>query len=192
MKKVGIFYGHLKYITAMWHTLRQFGNLVSIRYVFHGMVTMSATVHALLQVSGLKMAQSEQAMPTPGQSRSAWLQLLRAWKGVQQGCQMVVYFHTKNPSLGNFLRALELKRLVYSLAIWNISRLFGTFYGHWVIKCQFGIFSSVLVCCAKKNLATLSLSSQFSCFRTLLKIKSRTEFMATVPNRFCLKCSPLF
>jgi hypothetical protein len=40
--------------------------------------TRSATVHALPQVSGLKMAQSEQAMPMPGQSRSAWLQLLRA------------------------------------------------------------------------------------------------------------------
>jgi hypothetical protein len=42
------------------------------------------------------------------------------------GCQMVhIYFETKNPSLGKFGRALEWKRLVYSLAIWNILRTFG-------------------------------------------------------------------
>jgi hypothetical protein len=32
--------------------------------------------------------------------------------------------------LGKFFRALEWKRLVYYIAIWNILRPFGTFYGH--------------------------------------------------------------
>jgi hypothetical protein len=46
-----------------------------------------------------------------------------------QGCQMV-YFQTKAPNLGNFLRTLECKRLVDFMAIWNILRTFGIFYGH--------------------------------------------------------------
>jgi hypothetical protein len=37
----------------------------------------------------------------------------------EQGCQMV-YFQTKNTNLGKFWRALEWKRLVYSMAIWNV------------------------------------------------------------------------
>jgi hypothetical protein len=34
-----------------------------------------------------------------------------------QGCQMV-YFQTKNPNLGKFLRVLQRKVLVYFVAIW--------------------------------------------------------------------------
>jgi hypothetical protein len=56
-----------------------------------------------------------------------------------KGCQ-IVYFHTKNPTLGNFWRALEWKSLVYYLAMWNILRPFGTFYGPLVIQWPFGIF----------------------------------------------------
>jgi hypothetical protein len=33
---------------------------------------------------------------------------------IDQGCQMV-YFQTKNPNLGKFWRALESKRLTYSM-----------------------------------------------------------------------------
>jgi hypothetical protein len=51
---------------------------------------------------------------------------------LEQGCQMV-YFQPQNPNLGKFWRALELKRLVYSMAIWNILWLLGIFYGHLVI-----------------------------------------------------------
>jgi hypothetical protein len=46
-----------------------------------------------------------------------------------QGCQMI-YFHTKNPNLGTFWRALEWKMLVYFLANWNNLRPFGTVYCH--------------------------------------------------------------
>jgi hypothetical protein len=42
-------------------------------------------------------------------------------------------FQTKNPNLAKFLRALERKKLVYSMAIWNILRPFGIAYGHLVI-----------------------------------------------------------
>jgi hypothetical protein len=45
----------------------------------------------------------------------------------------MVRFQTKNPTLGKFWRALEWKRLVYSLPILNILRAFGTFFGHLVI-----------------------------------------------------------
>jgi hypothetical protein len=67
------------------------------------------------------------------------------------------YFQTKNPNLGKFWRVLQFK-------IQN----FGTFYGHCSILIPFGIFCDhtvyfmvirnifpVLVCCTKKNLATL-------------------------------------
>jgi hypothetical protein len=33
MKKVGIFYGHLEFITAIWYSLWSFGNLVAIWYI---------------------------------------------------------------------------------------------------------------------------------------------------------------
>jgi hypothetical protein len=50
---------------------------------------------------------------------------------LNQGCQMV-YFQTKNPNLGKFWRALELKMLVYFVVIWNILRPFDILYGHYV------------------------------------------------------------
>jgi hypothetical protein len=34
MEKVGILYGHFKYITAIWYTLLSFKNLVAIWYIF--------------------------------------------------------------------------------------------------------------------------------------------------------------
>jgi hypothetical protein len=34
MKKVGIFYGNLEFITAIWYILRTFGNLVAILVYF--------------------------------------------------------------------------------------------------------------------------------------------------------------
>jgi hypothetical protein len=48
-------------------------------------------------------------------------------KSLEQGCQMI-YFQTNNPTLDKFSRALEWKRLVYSIAIWNILRQFGIFH----------------------------------------------------------------
>jgi hypothetical protein len=35
MEIVGILYGHLEYITAIWYILWQFGNLVAIWYISH-------------------------------------------------------------------------------------------------------------------------------------------------------------
>jgi hypothetical protein len=37
----------------------------------------------------------------------------------------MVYFQTKNPDLCKIWRALDLKQLEYSIAIWNIFRQFG-------------------------------------------------------------------
>jgi hypothetical protein len=34
MRKVGIFYGHLEYLTAIWYMQWAFGNFVSIWYIF--------------------------------------------------------------------------------------------------------------------------------------------------------------
>jgi hypothetical protein len=58
----------------------------------------------------------------------------------------MVHFQTKIPNLGKFWRVV------------------GILYGHlvylsafWYILLPFGIFSPVLVCCVKKNLATLLL-----------------------------------
>jgi hypothetical protein len=46
------------------------------------------------------------------------------------------------------------------MIIWNKLCLYGIFYGHLVIKWQFGIFSTVLVHCDKKNLAALVSTEQ--------------------------------
>jgi hypothetical protein len=43
---------------------------------------------------------------------------------LHQGCQMVCC-KTKNPNLGKFWRAMEFKKLVYSMANWIILRPFG-------------------------------------------------------------------
>jgi hypothetical protein len=69
-------------------------------------------------------------------------------------CQMVC-FQTKNPNLGKFWRASELKMLVYFMVIWNILWSFGIYYGHLVMLWQFGTFSLVSVRCVKKHVATL-------------------------------------
>jgi hypothetical protein len=74
---------------------------------------------------------------------------------VNQGCQMVC-FQTKNPKLGKFWRALEFKKLVYSMVIWSILRPFGIFYARLVCSGNcIGIFPYVLVYWIKKNLAAL-------------------------------------
>jgi hypothetical protein len=59
----------------------------------------------------------------------------------------MVYFQTKNPTLGNFWRILQLKRLVYFMNIWSILQLFGIFNGHlvyfaaiWYIFPRFGTY----------------------------------------------------
>jgi hypothetical protein len=34
-EKVGIFYGYLEYLTAIWYILWPFSNFLAIRYIFH-------------------------------------------------------------------------------------------------------------------------------------------------------------
>jgi hypothetical protein len=68
----------------------------------------------------------------------------------------MAYFQTKNPNFGNFWRDFG-GMLVSVMAIWSILRPFGLvcgylvylFYGYLVY------FLPVLVCCTKKNLATV-------------------------------------
>jgi cell division protein FtsW (lipid II flippase) len=76
-----------------------------------------------------------------------------------QVCQMA-FSHTKNPNFDKFWKALERKILLYFMASWCILLLFGIFRCHfvvfWYILCFFGILFLVLVCCTKKNLATLN------------------------------------
>jgi hypothetical protein len=67
----------------------------------------------------------------------------------------LAYFRTQNPNLGKFKRILQWKmyilwqfglyygRVVCFVAIWDILRPFGIFYGY------FGIYFSVLVCFTK-------------------------------------------
>jgi hypothetical protein len=45
---------------------------------------------------------------------------------LDQGCQMA-YFQTKNINLGKIWRVLELKMLVYFMAIWSILRPYSIF-----------------------------------------------------------------
>jgi hypothetical protein len=64
---------------------------------------------------------------------------------VHQGCQMV-YFRTKNPDLGKFLRALDWKIFIHFMDVQNILQIFGDFYDHlvhfvliWYMFSGFGI-----------------------------------------------------
>jgi hypothetical protein len=60
----------------------------------------------------------------------------------------MIYFQTKNPNLAKLRRVLQCKILVYFVVIWYILLPFGIFLIIWCIL-------PVLVCCTKKNLATL-------------------------------------
>jgi hypothetical protein len=75
---------------------------------------------------------------------------------LEQGCQMVC-FQTQNPNLGQFWRVLQWMMLVYVMTIWSILQPLEIVYGHLEYLWSFGIFFPVLVCCTKKNLATLFL-----------------------------------
>jgi hypothetical protein len=44
----------------------------------------------------------------------------------------MVYFQTKNPSLGQFWRVFPLTMLVYFMGIWSFLLQIGIFYGHFV------------------------------------------------------------
>jgi hypothetical protein len=58
----------------------------------------------------------------------------------------MVSFHTKNPGLAIFLRALVWEMLVYFMTIWNILRLLGVFYGSLVQFSVIWYILPVLVC----------------------------------------------
>jgi hypothetical protein len=57
----------------------------------------------------------------------------------RQGCQMV-YFQTKNPFFGKFWRVLQLKMLLYFMAIWSYP-----FKSIWYTLWPFGMFYGYLV-----------------------------------------------
>jgi hypothetical protein len=67
----------------------------------------------------------------------------------------MVYFQTKNPNLGKFLRALHWKMLIYFMASWNILLTFGKFYNHLVNLVLIWYIFPVWVSHTRKNLATL-------------------------------------
>jgi hypothetical protein len=75
---------------------------------------------------------------------------------LNQGCQMA-YFQTKNPNCGIFWEAFEWKILLYFMDIWYFESCLLNCIAVWYILCSFGIFLTILVCCTKKNLATLVL-----------------------------------
>jgi hypothetical protein len=80
----------------------------------------------------------------------------------------MAYFQTKNPNFGKFWRDLQWKMLVYLMSVWSILRhlvylVFISFVlwsfdidsSVWCILPRFGVFYLSLLCCNKKNLATL-------------------------------------
>jgi hypothetical protein len=68
----------------------------------------------------------------------------------------MVYFHTKNHNFEIFWKTLQWKILVYFTANLFICLTFGIFCDHSNVLLPFGILPPVLVCCTKKNLATLA------------------------------------
>jgi hypothetical protein len=67
----------------------------------------------------------------------------------------MVTFQTKNPILGKFCRVLQWNMLAYFMAVWYTLQPFGIFCGHLLYLIVIPYTFPVLVCCAKKNLATL-------------------------------------
>jgi hypothetical protein len=62
MKKVGIFYGHLEYITAILYILLPFGNLVAVWYIFphFGILNKEKSGNpAFYALSGVQVCQTE-------------------------------------------------------------------------------------------------------------------------------------
>jgi hypothetical protein len=105
-----------------------------------------------------------------------------------QGCQMV-YLKTKNPNLGKIWRVLQWTVLAYFMTIWSILWPFGYVYFvaiHYILW-SFGIFFPVLVCCTKKNLATLHMFPALS----LRVVINRIDMITIWPyrqkqnNEFC-------
>jgi hypothetical protein len=72
-----------------------------------------------------------------------------------KGCQMA-YFKTKNPNLGSFWEGLAMKNVgigilcPFGLFFCNL-----VYFGHLVYFMVIWYISPLLVCCTKKNLATL-------------------------------------
>jgi hypothetical protein len=67
----------------------------------------------------------------------------------------MAYFQTKNPNLGKFLEGLAMEYVVY---FWPCDLFCGhviNFVAIWCTLWSLGIFFLVLVCCTRKNLATL-------------------------------------
>jgi hypothetical protein len=67
-----------------------------------------------------------------------------------QGCQMA-YFQTKNPNLGKFWSVCKL----YGHLVYTYNFHFVYFMAVWLILWTIWYIFPVLVCCTKKNLATL-------------------------------------
>jgi hypothetical protein len=67
----------------------------------------------------------------------------------------MVYFQTKSPNLGDFWRVLQWKMLAYFMDNWFILQPFGVLYGHLAYFLVIWCIFPHLVCCTKKNLATL-------------------------------------
>jgi hypothetical protein len=166
----------LVYLTAIWYFLWPFGIFLGIWYIFYrfGILYQEQSGNPghsrffdILEVGFLQRSTGHVGTwfhcdPEMKCSDYDLRQLSEAQndpanfhRGPRQGCQMA-YFQTKNQNLGNFWRALQWEMLVYVL------------YGRLVyVLCirAFGIFFPVLVCCTKKNLATLD-PEKSQCYKT--------------------------
>jgi hypothetical protein len=87
---------------------------------------------------------NEIGMQPDGLSRIA-ITNIGAKSDLQQGCQMV-YFQTKNPNLGKIWTAVEWKKLLYFMTVWNIFRSFGIIYSRLEYFVVMWYIFPVLVC----------------------------------------------
>jgi hypothetical protein len=67
-----------------------------------------------------------------------------------QGCQMV-YFRTKNYTLGKLWSSIECKMFVYFMTIWNILLPFGLIYGRLIVCGHLVHFSQIGMSGPKKS-----------------------------------------
>jgi hypothetical protein len=190
MENAGIFYGHLEYFTVIWNSLWPFGNVVVIWFIFPRFVRLcqekSGNPAAVKELTRQSIAfSSVVAAFQPNFPNLSELicfafepiSFFRASQGKAVATRVArwYFFILKIPIWVNFWRILQRN----IMSIWSILKLFGIFYGFLVNFMVIWYIFSFLVCCIKKNMASLVATIKIFRTKRLQKMtKNATDTLA--------------
>jgi hypothetical protein len=168
MENAGIFYGHLEYFTVIWNSLWPFGNVVVIWFIFPRFVRLCQ------EKSGNPAAVKELTRQS-----IAFSSVVAAFQPNFPNLSELICFAfepiLKIPIWVNFWRILQRN----IMSIWSILKLFGIFYGFLVNFMVIWYIFSFLVCCIKKNMASLVATIKIFRTKRLQKMtKNATDTLA--------------